>query len=78
MGHIINQEGIRPTQDKLEAIKNLKTPENEKELKSFLGAIQYLAKYIENLSANTDVLRKLLKKENKWIWEESHTKAFEN
>ena len=51
-------------------------PKNEKELKSFLGAIQYLSKYIENLSANTDVLRKLLKKQNEWIWTDEHTKAF--
>ena len=48
--------GIRPLQDKVEAITKIETPKNEKELKSFLGAIQYLAKYIENLSAQTDIL----------------------
>ena len=35
IGHTINQEGIRPLQDKLTAIKELKAPENEKQLKSF-------------------------------------------
>ena len=60
------------------AIKNLKKTENEKELKSFLGAIQYLSKYIENLSVQTDVLRQLLKKGNDWIWTEEHTEPFEN
>ena len=78
IGHKIDQNGIRPIQDKLLAIKNLKKPENKKELKSFLGAIQYLSKYIENLSAQTDVLRQLLKKDNDWIWTEEHTEAFEN
>ena len=78
IGHKIDQNGIRPLQDKLLAIKNLQKPENEKELKSFLGAIQYLSKYIENLSAQTDVLRQLLKKGNDWIWTEEHTEAFEN
>ena len=62
IGHKIDQNGIRPLQDKLLAIKELKEPKNEKELKSFLGAIQYLSKYIENLSAQTDILRQLLKK----------------
>ena len=57
--------------------KELKQPNNEKELKSFLGAIQYLSKYVDNLSAQTDSLRQLLKK-NKWIWTEEHTLAFEN
>ena len=51
-----DQNGIRPLQDKVEAITKIETPKNEKELKSFLGAIQYLAKYIENLSAQTDIL----------------------
>ena len=60
------------------AIKNLKQPNNEKDLKSFLGAIQYLSKYIDNLSAQTDSLRQLLKKDNEWIWTEEHTAAFEN
>ena len=51
IGHRIDQYGIRPLQDKLKAITKIEIPKNEKELKSFLGAIQYLAKYIENLSA---------------------------
>ena len=64
IGHKIDQNGIRPLQDKLLAIKELKEPRNGKELKSSLGAIQYLSKYIENLSAQTDILRQLLKKDN--------------
>ena len=78
IGHKIDQNGIRPIQDKLMAIKNLKQPNNEKELKSFLGAIQYLSKYIDNLSAQTDSLRQLLKKDTEWLWTEEHTRAFEN
>ena len=78
MEHQINQDGIRPLQDKLEAITKINIPKNEKELKSFLGAIQYLSKYIKNLSAQTDIFRKLLKKQNEWIWTEEHTEAFNN
>ena len=78
IGHKIDQNGIRPLQDKLMAIKNLKQSINEKELKSFLGAIQYLSKYIDNLSAQTDSLRQLLKKDKDWLWTEEHTQAFEN
>ena len=78
IGHKIDQNGIRPLQDKLLAMKNLKQPNNEKELKSFLGAIQYLSLYIDNLSAQTDSLRQLLKKDTEWLWTEKHTRAFEN
>ena len=50
--------------------------ENSKRIKSFLGAIQYLSKYLKNLSANTDYLRKVLKEQNDWIWTDKHTEAF--
>ena len=55
MGHKIGQQGIRPLQDKLEAITKIHIPKNEKETKSFLEAIQYLSKSIEHFSANTDI-----------------------
>ena len=67
----------RPIQDKLESIKQLTAPKTEKELKSFLGAIQYLSKYIENLSSHTDFLRQLLKKNNPWDWTNEHSEAFD-
>ena len=72
IGHKIDQAGIRPLRDKLLAIKELKQPKNEKELKSFLGAIQYLSKYIDNLSAQTDSLRQLLKKTNGYGRKNTH------
>ena len=76
--HKFDQKGIRPLQEKLLAIKELKEPKNEKGIKSFLGAIQYLSKHIENLSAQTDILRQFLKKDNELNWTTEHTKAFEN
>ena len=77
IGHKIDQNGIRPLQDKLLAIKELKKTENEKEVKSFLGAIKYLPKYIENVSSHTNILRQLLKIDTEWKWTKKHTKSFE-
>ena len=37
-------------------------------MKSFLGAIQYLAKLIPRQSERTERLRRLLKKDFKWNW----------
>ena len=68
LGHEINENGIKPNDEKVEAILNLKPPENTKDLKSFLGAIQYMAKFLPKLSEQTDRLRKLLKKNEPWIW----------
>ena len=56
---------------------DLKHPENPKQLKSFLGEIQYLAKFLPRLSERTDKLRKLLKKNTEWKWETEQQKDFE-
>ena len=68
LGHEINENGIKPNEEKVEAIIKLKAPENTKDLKSFLGAIQYMAKFLSKLSEQTDRLRKLLKKNEPWNW----------
>ena len=68
LGHEIHENGIKPNEKKVEAILKLNPPENTKELKSFLGAIQYMAKYLPKLSESTDRLRKLLKKNETWNW----------
>ena len=47
----------------------LKHPDNQKQLKSFLRAIQYLVKFRPRLSKRTEKLRKLLKKIPEWNWE---------
>ena len=68
MGYHINSEGVKPIKNKTDAIKNLKAPTSQKELKSFLGSIQHLSKFIKNLSQKTDRMRSLLKKGTKWDW----------
>ena len=78
-GHKIDQNGIPQLQDKLLAMKELKKNEIEKELKSFLGSIEYLSKNNENLSTQTDISQQLLKNDTEWKWTEEHTEAaFEN
>ena len=61
LGYFINQSGVKPNKDKTEAITKLTAPKNVKELQSFLGSIQHLSKFINNLSKKTDRMRKLLK-----------------
>ena len=76
LGHTIAQDGIRPNKEKTEAINKLNPPTNTKTLKSFLGAIQYFAKFIPNLSEKTDNMRQLLKKNTKWEWTEERNTDF--
>ena len=64
LGHEIDENEIKPNDAKVEAILKLKRRNNTKELESFFGAIQYLAKLLLKFSEKIDKLRKLLIKMN--------------
>ena len=78
LGHEIDETGIKPNKEKVKAVLDLKHPENQKQLKSFLGAIQYLAKFLPRLSEKTDRLRKFLKKDSLWNWGKQQEEDFKN
>ena len=52
LGHTISSRGIQPTQNKVEAIRYAPTPANVHQLKSFLGLLNFYAKFLPN-SATT-------------------------
>jgi hypothetical protein len=75
VGHIITDSGIKPDNSKIEAIQSMPCPSSRKDLERFLGMINYLGKFIPNLSDITAPLRELLKQDNEWVWLEQHQKA---
>jgi hypothetical protein len=56
-----------------------KPPSINKELQSLLGKINFLRRFISNLSGKTEAFLPLLrlKKEDVFKWEPQHQKAFE-
>ena len=46
LGHIINKDGIRPQIDKVEAIQKMPMPNDQNELRSFLGMINYYDRFL--------------------------------
>ncbi len=68
---------IKPKTTRTESVLKIGAPKGVKEIRSFLGSVQYLAKFIEKLSAKTEPLRKLLIKDEKWIWGPEQQAAFE-
>ena len=44
----LSDKGIRASNRKVDAIVNIKKPENVTQLKSFLGMINYYSKFIKN------------------------------
>ncbi len=66
-------------ENKTKAILETKPPSTKKELQSFLGKINFLRRFISNLSGKTQVLSPLLllKKEDNFHWGQQHQQAFD-
>ena len=54
---------------KINAISNLPQPINKSELQKYFGMLNYLGKFIPNLSIEPANLRKLLQKDNEFIFD---------
>jgi hypothetical protein len=76
LGYWITREGIQPLPKKINAIKNIAAPTTKKELRSFVGLINY---YRDMWIRRSDVLAPLTSltgKESKWDWTDTHQSAF--
>lgn len=77
LGYIIDQQGLRPMEEKVQAIKEAPSPGNITELRAFLGILNYYSKFLPNLATVLAPLYKLLHKDTKWFWGEEQRQAFQ-
>lgn len=78
LGFEIGSNGLHISPEKIKAISKLNHLANVTELKSFLGIINYYAKFIQNYASKAYPLYKLLKKNEKFIWNKNCDNAFKN
>jgi RNase H-like domain found in reverse transcriptase/Reverse transcriptase (RNA-dependent DNA polymerase)/Integrase zinc binding domain/Retroviral aspartyl protease len=77
LGYWITRQGIQPSQKKVEAIQAIQTPSNKRDLRRFIGMVNY---YRDLWIRRSDVLAPLAaltSKTTKWTWTDVHQKAFE-
>ena len=75
-GHILTSEGILPHPAKVEAITQMPIPRSKTEVRRLLGMINYLGKFLPQLSDVSEPLRNLTKEQNQFIWSKVHQDAF--
>ena len=62
LGHVISAEGLRTSDSKVKAILKAPAPQNVADLRSFLGLVNYYAKFLPDLATVLAPLYQLLQK----------------
>ena len=75
-GRILTSEGFLPDTAKVEAISQMLRPCSKTEVRRLLGMINYLGKFLPQLSDVSEPLRNLTKEQNQFIWSNVHQDAF--
>ena len=75
LGHMVSEEGVQPDPKKINTIKNLLPPQSVKEVRSFVGAVQFLARFV-NLADELAPLIDLTKKYARFHWSEECERSF--
>ena len=76
MGDVLSVEGLRLSSDRVKAIVEAPAPQNLFEVRSFLGSLQFCAKFIPNFATVSSPLWDLTKKDTKWRWGPKQNEAF--
>ena len=77
LGYWITREGIQPTANKVHAISNIAPPKTKKELRRFIGMVNYYRDMWIRRSHVLAPLASLTSKTTKWVWGEEQQKAFD-
>ncbi|PKI72916.1 hypothetical protein CRG98_006616, partial [Punica granatum] len=76
LGFVVSERGIEVDPDKVKAIRELPAPSTVRELRGFLGRLNYIARFIANLTDKCQPLFRLLRKNASIKWDEECQKAF--
>ena len=78
LGFIVSQKGIEVDPDKVKAIREMASPETEKQVRGFLGRLNYISRFISLMTATCAPIFKLLRKDQDCVWTDDCQKVFDN
>ena len=77
LGFIVSQKGIEVDPDKVKAIREMPAPKTEKQVRGFLGRLNYISRFISHLTATCEPIFKLMKKDQVVKWNDDCQIAFD-
>lgn len=76
LGHVLDERGIHPSEEKVRAIQEAPAPTNVKELQAFLGLLNYYGRFLPQQGTVLAPLYRLLRGNEVWRWTEAEQSAF--
>ncbi|XP_061752438.1 uncharacterized protein LOC133550472 [Nerophis ophidion] len=73
---VLDGKGVYPSKNKVIAIHDVPAPRNVKELRAFLGLVNYYGRFVPQQSTILAPLYRLMKDKVKWRWGEAEQSAF--
>lgn len=68
MGHLLSAKGIGPTESRVKALQEAREPTDSSEVRSFLGLVNFSARFISGLAMKAEPLRRLTQKNTPFVW----------
>ncbi|GFX36267.1 transposon Tf2-8 polyprotein [Trichonephila clavipes] len=78
VGQIISKLGIKPDPDHIEAVVEMPTPKSKTEVRRLLGRMNFLSKFITNVSKVTASLREIIHENVEFNWGKEQELSFVN
>jgi len=75
-GLVLSERGVDISKDKVHAVENAREPETAAEVRSFLGLVNFSARFIPNLATVSEPLRRLTRKDVPFEWGLDQANAF--
>ena len=77
LGYMVSERGIEVDPDKIRAILDMPIPRTEREVRGFLGRLQYISRFIARLTNICEPIFRLLRKSQPTVWVDQCQRAFE-
>ena len=77
MGHVLSARGIGPANVKVKAVVDAREPTNAAEVRSFLGLVNFTARFIPDLGTVSAPLRQLTKSGEPFVWGPEQQQSFD-
>ncbi|WJZ95151.1 hypothetical protein VitviT2T_013941 [Vitis vinifera] len=77
LGYMVNERGIEVDPNKIKLILNMLMPRIEKDIRGFLGILQYISRFIARLTDICEPIFRLLRKSQPIVWDDQCQRAFE-